>query len=33
MICQAIIFCVTEDSHGFMWAGTDKGLCRFNGAV
>jgi signal transduction histidine kinase len=26
------IFCVTEDSDGFMWVGTDKGLCRYNGA-
>jgi signal transduction histidine kinase len=27
------VFCVAEDSDGFMWAGTDKGLCRFNGAL
>jgi signal transduction histidine kinase len=27
------VFCVADDSDGFMWAGTDKGLCRFNGAV
>jgi signal transduction histidine kinase len=27
------VFCVAEDNDGFMWAGTDKGLCRFNGAV
>jgi signal transduction histidine kinase len=27
------VFCVAEDIDGFMWAGTDKGLCRFNGAV
>jgi signal transduction histidine kinase len=27
------VFCVAEDNDGFMWVGTDKGLCRFNGAV
>jgi signal transduction histidine kinase len=27
------VFCVEEDSHGYMWVGTDKGLCRFNGAT
>lgn len=25
------IFAVCEDDNGFLWAGTDKGLCRFNG--
>jgi signal transduction histidine kinase len=27
------IFCVEEDSEGFTWVGTDKGLCRYNGAI
>jgi signal transduction histidine kinase len=27
------VFCVAEDIIGSMWAGTDKGLCRYNGAV
>ncbi len=27
------VFCVEEDKEGFMWVGTDKGLCRFNGTV
>ncbi len=26
------IFCVEEDAEGYIWVGTDKGLCRFNGA-
>ena len=25
------VFAICEDSEGFMWAGTDKGLCRYNG--
>lgn len=25
------VFTVGEDENGFLWAGTDKGLCRFNG--
>lgn len=25
------VFAVTEDEHGFLWAGTDKGLCRYDG--
>ncbi len=25
------VFAVCEDSEGFLWAGTDKGLCRYNG--
>lgn len=25
------IFCVQEDADGFMWAGSDKGLLRYNG--
>jgi signal transduction histidine kinase len=26
------VFEVTEDASGFLWAGTDKGICRYNGA-
>lgn len=25
------VFCVAEDENGFLWAGTDKGLCRYDG--
>lgn len=27
------VFAVTEDNDGYLWAATDKGLCRYNGAV
>jgi signal transduction histidine kinase/ligand-binding sensor domain-containing protein len=26
-----VVSAMMEDSHGMMWIGTDKGLCRFNG--
>lgn len=26
------VFSVVQDSKGFLWAGTDKGLCRYNGS-
>src|SRR5262245_491950 len=28
---SALVYCVTQDSKGFMWFGTDKGLARFDG--
>jgi signal transduction histidine kinase len=27
------VFCTAEDNDGFIWVGTDKGLCRYNGVV
>jgi signal transduction histidine kinase len=27
------VFNVTEDANGFLWAATDKGLCKFNGST
>lgn len=25
------VYCVTQDSKGYLWFGTDQGVCRFNG--
>jgi ligand-binding sensor domain-containing protein len=25
------VYCATEDKNGYMWFGTDAGVCRFDG--
>lgn len=27
-----IVYCINQDTHGYLWFGTDKGVSRFNGA-